>query len=64
MIFIERKIYFSWEQFFTACLQRMTKGTFLQYKKSSLNSAYLHPREAEAILKTLPEQVRLLLNNI
>ena len=62
--FIESKLYFSWEQFFTACLQRITKGTFLQYQKSSLNSVYLHSREAEAILQTLPEQVRALLHNV
>ena len=62
--FIESELYFSWEQFFTACLQRITKGTFLQYQKSSLNSVYLHPREAEAILKTLPDQVRALFSNM
>ncbi len=59
--YIESKQYVSWEQFFTVCLQHMTQGTFLQYQKSTLNSAYLHPRETEAILNTLPEQVRALL---
>lgn len=59
--FIDSKHYFSWEQFFTVCLQHMTKGTFLQYQKSALNSVYLQPRETEAILNTLPEQVRVLL---
>ncbi len=58
--FVESKVYFSWEQFFTACLQRLTNGTFLQYQKSLLNPVYLHPRETKALLETMPEQTRAL----
>ncbi len=58
--FVESKVYFSWEQFFTACLQRLTNGTFLQYQKSLLNPVYLHPHETKALLETMPEQTRAL----
>jgi hypothetical protein len=58
--FVESKVYFSWEQFFTACLQRLTNGTFLQYQKSLLNPVSLHPRETKALLETMPEQTRAL----
>lgn len=39
--YIESSQYFSWERFFTDLLVRETAGTYLQYKKSSLNPAYL-----------------------
>ena len=51
--YVESKSYFSWERFFNALLVDKTKGTYLQYSKSSLNSAYLGDRESHAIEKEL-----------
>lgn len=44
---------FSWEQFFTKLLIEQTSGTYLQYRKASLNTAYLQDREMQAVLSQI-----------
>lgn len=39
--YIESKEFFSWEQFFTHLLIEKTQGSYLQYNKRKINSAYL-----------------------
>lgn len=39
--YVECTKYFSWERYFTALLIEKTKGSYLQYTKKKLNSAYL-----------------------
>ena len=39
--YVESKLYFSWERFFTAILIEQTKDTYLAYAKRKLNPAYL-----------------------
>ena len=52
---IESGRYFSWEQFFTAYLTEKTAGTYLAYRKDTLNPAYLQEQEKEAITAQIPE---------
>lgn len=52
--FIESKEYFSWERFFTALLSNYTKGSYLKYSKSKLNTSYLHKKVKLAILDVIP----------
>lgn len=39
--YVESSEYFSWERYFTALLSEKTKGSYLQYTKKKLSSAYL-----------------------
>ncbi|WP_026655832.1 hypothetical protein [Butyrivibrio sp. AE3003] len=39
--FIDSRLYFSWEQFFTKELIRLSNGTYLAYQKNHINSNYL-----------------------
>ena len=48
--YIESSDYFSWERFFTALLIDKTKGSYLQYSKSKLNSNFLQKGIQEKIL--------------
>lgn len=50
---IESRLYFSWERFFTELLVKKTEGTYLAYKKRSLNEAYLSVRVKAAILSCM-----------
>lgn len=47
--FIESRENFSWEQYFTKLLVRMTHDSYLAYSKGKLNPAYLHEHEKRAI---------------
>lgn len=47
--------FFSWEQFFTKELIEVTADTYLAYRKKSLNTAYLQPKEMAALKKALPD---------
>ena len=51
--YIDSKEYFSWERFFTRLLMQETKDSYLSYKKSRLNKTYLHPKNRNAILKSI-----------
>lgn len=51
--YVDSKEYFSWEQFFTKLLIKETEGTYLQYRKRSLNPAYLHERNKKTILSVM-----------
>ena len=51
--YIESAEYFSWERFFTKLLIEKTEGTYLQYKKASLNPAYLHEKNRNKILQSI-----------
>lgn len=53
--YIESADFFSWEQFFTKELVEVTADTYLAYRKKSLNTAYLQPKEMAALKKTLPD---------
>lgn len=52
--YIESADFFSWEQFFTKELVEKTAGTYLAYKKKSLNTAYLQSKEMTAFKEQLP----------
>ena len=39
--FFDSRLYFSWEQFFTKELIRLSNGTYLAYQKNHINSNYL-----------------------
>ena len=54
---IESHDFFSWERFFTALLVGKTRGTYLQYEKKTLNSAYLQDREMGAIKGEMPKDI-------
>lgn len=53
--YIECSDFFSWEQFFTAELVKYFQETYLAYRKSKLNEAYLEGRELRALKGTLPD---------
>lgn len=53
--YIESQKYFSWELFFTDLLKKSTRGTYLEYSKSKLNSSYLQDNEIKAIIKNVPK---------
>lgn len=53
--YIESKEFFSWERFFTLLLTDVTKGTYLEYDKTSLNSSYENPKEQAAIVDVMPD---------
>lgn len=55
--YIESSQFFSWENYFTSLLVEETKGTFMQYSKSHLNSAYLNNRARNAILSIINNTV-------
>lgn len=52
-MFIDSKIYFSWERYFTNLLIEKTKDSYLQYRKSAINKTYLHSKNKEKILKCI-----------
>lgn len=51
--YIDSGEYFSWERFFTKLLIDCTEGSYLKYRKSKLNQAYLHNKNKDMILKSL-----------
>ncbi|MFQ7713806.1 MAG: translation initiation factor 2, partial [Agathobacter rectalis] len=51
--YVESKLYFSWERFFTAILIEQTKDTYLAYAKRKLNPAYLSGAIKESILRKM-----------
>ena len=53
--YIECSDFFSWEQFFTVELVECSQETYLAYRKSKLNEAYLGEREFQALKDTLPD---------
>lgn len=59
--YIESSRFFSWERFFTALLTEKSRGTYYQYRKSSLNEVYLHEKEKSSILETIPEEISSLI---
>ena len=48
--YVESKDYFSWEQFFTDVLVKVTVDTILHYQKKCLNPVYLHTDNKDKIL--------------
>jgi len=50
---VESKEYASWERFFTDYLIKISKNTYLQYTKKSLNENYLKGTVREQILKSM-----------
>lgn len=55
--YIESREFLSWERFFTALLTNKTAGTYYRYSKASLNRAFLHSKEKNAILAVIPENI-------
>ena len=53
-LFIDSKVFFSWERFFTSLLIDKSKDTFLRYNKKSLNKAYLQERIKGKIIGLVP----------
>lgn len=53
--FIESRDYFSWEQFFTAMLTRMTRNTPFAYQKKRLRKAYLDSGAVAAVRAVMPD---------
>ena len=53
--YIDSKDFFSWEQFFTYLLIEKTAGTYLQYSKKNLNSAYLNDSVKAKLLNELKQ---------
>ena len=53
--YIDSQKYFSWEVFFTDLLIKSTKGTYLEYSKSRLNTAYKQENETKSILRKMPK---------
>ena len=51
--YIESKMYFSWERFFTLFLIEETKDTYMAYAKRKINPAYLEKSIRESILKQM-----------
>lgn len=51
--YVESRLYFSWERFFTAILVDKTKDTYLAYIKRKLNPAYLNDSIRDSILKQM-----------
>lgn len=52
--FIDSKIFFSWERFFTNLLIQKSKDTYLHYNKKSLNKAYLQEKVKDKIMGLVP----------
>lgn len=52
--YIDSKLYFSWEQFFTKLLIDKSNGTYLKYTKKTLNLNYCHKNIYEKIIKIMP----------
>ena len=53
--YIDSMEYFSWERYFTKVLMDYTEDTYLKYRKTKLNPAYLHEKNKEIILKSMEE---------
>ena len=51
--YVESKLYFSWERFFTAILMEQTQDTYLAYTKRKLNPTYLNDSIRDSILKQM-----------
>ena len=52
---IESSLYFSWEQYFTDLLIRLTHDTVLHYSKNRLNPSYLQPANVAKVLRAMQE---------
>lgn len=53
--YIDSTLYFSWEQYFTELLVRLTQNTVMRYSKDHLNHAYLQEGNVEKLLKAMEE---------
>lgn len=51
--YIDSRIYFSWERFFTELLEKGTSGSIAEYHKDELSQYYLEGKNREAILNTV-----------
>lgn len=53
--YVKSEKYFSWEQYFTDFLVRITEGSYLKYNKKKLNPNYLQPVIKKRILDSIKE---------
>lgn len=51
--YVDSEEYFSWEQFFTAFLMRVTEDTYLKYSKRKLNSNYLQESIKKKVIASI-----------
>ena len=63
--YIESRVYFSWEQFFTEYLKGLTSGDPVrQYQKTRLLPFYTEGKNRDQILSVFPEQIRTAVQEI
>ena len=53
--YIDSRIYFSWERFFTELLEKGTSGSIAEYHKDELSQYYLEGKNREAILNAIKQ---------
>ncbi len=51
--YIDSRLFFSWEQFFTDLLEKKTQNTYAQYHKSRLSPFYLQDENVRKILRVI-----------
>ena len=56
--YIDSKVFFSWERFFTHILIEITRGTWLQYSKRKINPSYLNEAVRQKIVSFI-KRIRL-----
>ena len=55
--YVESEAFFSWERYFTDLLSKISVGTGLDYRKSSLNKKYLEEGIKQKIIKKFPDKL-------
>lgn len=62
--YIDGAEFFSWEQFFTALLERHSSGEKLQqYDKAHLSKFYTSEKNVRKILRVMPDELQEILGN-
>ncbi len=56
--YIDSRMYFSWEQFFTDFIRTGTNGTQAEYHKNKLAGYYLDGRNRERIMYSIPDEIQ------
>ena len=56
--YIESEKFFSWERYFTSLLAEKTEGTYLSYRKSTLNPSYLSDAIKNKIIDVMPNDIK------
>ena len=56
--YVDSKLFFSWEEFYTDYLMKQTDGTVYRYSKSKLNDTYLSAGNRKKIISIFPVQIK------